>query len=63
VTYEYELEEWIAHGGPDAATAAQIRELMQASIETDRCGLRVRRQEDRIWFTHRAAAYVLQYAA
>jgi ubiquinone/menaquinone biosynthesis C-methylase UbiE len=63
VTYDYELEEWIAHGGPDAATAAQIRELMEASIETDRCGLRVRRQDGRVWFTHRAAAFVLQHAA
>ena len=63
VTYDYELEEWIAHGGPDAATAAQIRALMEASIETDRCGLRVRRQEGRVWFTHRAAAYILQRAA
>ncbi len=63
VTYDYELEEWIAHGGPAAATAAQIRALMEASIETDRCGLRVRRHEDRIWFTHRAAAYVLHHAS
>ena len=63
VTYDYQLEEWIAHGGPGAATAAQIRELMEASIETDRCGLRVRRQDDHVWFTHRAAAYVLQHDA
>lgn len=59
VTYDYELEEWMAHGGPDTATAAQIRALMEGSIDTDRCGLNVRRQADGIWFSHHAVACVL----
>jgi ubiquinone/menaquinone biosynthesis C-methylase UbiE len=63
VTYDYELEEWMAHGGPDDATAAQIRALMEASIDTDRCALNVRRQAGGIWFTHRAVAYVLEGGA
>jgi ubiquinone/menaquinone biosynthesis C-methylase UbiE len=63
VTYDYELNEWMAHGGPDAATAAQIRALMEASIDTDRCGLNVRRQDGGIWFSHRAVAYVLEHAS
>jgi ubiquinone/menaquinone biosynthesis C-methylase UbiE len=63
VTYDYELEEWMAHGGPDAATAAQIRALMEASIDADRSGLNVRRQDGGIWFSHRAVAYVLERAA
>jgi acyl dehydratase len=33
-----EGEEWLAHGGPDASTAEQIRALIEASIDTDRCG-------------------------
>jgi hypothetical protein len=63
VTYDYELEEWMTHGGPDEATAAQIRQLMEASVDTDRCGLNVRRHDGRVWFTHCAAAYVLTHAA
>ena len=63
VTYDYELTEWMAHGGPDEATAAQIGSLMEASIDRDRCGLHVRRQDGAVWFTHRAVAYVLERAA
>jgi len=59
VTYDYELEEWMTHGGPDDATATEIRALMEASIDTDRCGLNVRREDGRIWFSHAAAAFVL----
>jgi ubiquinone/menaquinone biosynthesis C-methylase UbiE len=59
VELDYELEEWMAHGGPDAASAAEIRRLMEASIDDDRSGLNVRRQGDQIWFTYQAAAFVL----
>jgi len=62
LSIDYELEEWMAHGGPDGATAAQIRALMEATIDSDRCGLNVRRDGGRIWFTHAVAAFVLQAA-
>src|SRR5262249_17846106 len=44
VPIDMEVEEWLAHGGSDESTAAQVRAMIEASIDTDRCGLNVRRQ-------------------
>ncbi len=60
---DYDAEEWIAHGGPDAATAAEIRALLEGSIEGDRAGLAVRREAGRLRFRHRTAAFVLRTPA
>jgi len=57
-TMEYDAEEWIAHGGPDAATRDEIVRLLAASIEGDRSGMQVRREDGRLRFTHRTAAFV-----
>jgi hypothetical protein len=58
LTYDSELEEWIAHGG--RRTAARIRQMM--GIDRDRCcGLNVRRQDSGV-VHHRAAAFVLRHA-
>ena len=56
----YDVEEWIAHGGPDAATAAQIRALLESSMEGDRAGLAVYRRDGRLRFRHRTAAFTLR---
>jgi len=56
----YDVEEWLAHGGPDAATAAEIRKLLEESIEGDRADLAVHRAEGRLRFRHRTAAFVLR---
>jgi ubiquinone/menaquinone biosynthesis C-methylase UbiE len=63
VPIDMELEEWLAHGGPDASTAAQIRALIEASIDTDRCGLNVRRENGVIRFTYATGVFVLERAA
>lgn len=60
---DIELEEYIAHGGPDPATAAQIRALLEASIEVDKCGLNVRRKNGALWFSYPTAVFVLNAAA
>lgn len=60
---EYDVEEWLAHGGPDAATAAEIRSLLESSIEGDLAGLAVRREAGRLRFRHRTAAFVLRTPA
>jgi len=57
---DYDVEDWLAHGGPDAAVAQEIRELLRASLDTDRCGLQVRLTEGRLRFSHTAAAFVLR---
>jgi hypothetical protein len=56
----YDVEEWLAHGGPDAATAAQIRRLLEASLERDTTGLAVYRRDGRLRFRHCTAAFVLR---
>lgn len=57
-TMDYDADEWIAHGGPDAATADQIRRLLAESIDGDRSGLQVRREDGRLRFTHQTAAFL-----
>ncbi|TFG95715.1 MAG: methyltransferase domain-containing protein [Myxococcales bacterium] len=56
----YDVEEWLAHGGPDPDAAAEIRSLLEASIEGDRADLAVQRAEGRLRFRHRTAAFVLR---
>ena len=59
----YDVEAWIAHGGPDAATAAEIRALLESSMEGDRAGLGVYREQGRLRFRHRTAAFTLRTAS
>lgn len=59
----YDVEEWIAHGGPSAADAAEIHRLLAASLDGDRAGLAVSRADGRLRFRHRTAAYLLRTPA
>jgi ubiquinone/menaquinone biosynthesis C-methylase UbiE len=59
-TLDYDLEEWMVHGGPDDAARAQIVARMEASLACDDADLRVRREAGRLRFTHQTAAFVLR---
>lgn len=59
-TLAYDADEWIAHGGPDEETAAEIRTLLAASVERDLSGLDVRRVDGKLRFRHRTAAFLLR---
>ena len=59
---DYDVDEWMAHGGPSAEAAAEIVRLFEASLETDRCGLAVRREGGRLRFSHRVASFLLRPA-
>jgi ubiquinone/menaquinone biosynthesis C-methylase UbiE len=59
-TLAYDAEEWIEHGGPDAATAREILSRLEASIAGDTAGLAVERAAGRLRFRHRTALYVLR---
>jgi ubiquinone/menaquinone biosynthesis C-methylase UbiE len=59
----YDVEEWIAHGGPTAADAAEIRRLLAESMDGDRAGLAVHREDGRLRFRHRTAAFLLRRPA
>jgi ubiquinone/menaquinone biosynthesis C-methylase UbiE len=58
-TSDYEVESWMAHGGPSPDVAAEIRRRFEASLSVDRCGLSVRRKDGRLWFSHRVVAFLL----
>jgi ubiquinone/menaquinone biosynthesis C-methylase UbiE len=59
----YSLEEWIAHGGPDEVDAGGIRARMARWADEDAAGLKVRREDDALWFTHQVAVFVLALPA
>jgi ubiquinone/menaquinone biosynthesis C-methylase UbiE len=55
----YDVDEWIAHGGPSPETARDIVAAFEASLDVDRSGLAVRREDGRLRFSHTGAAFVL----
>jgi len=55
----YDVKEWIAHGGPDAATTREIVAGFEASLDVDRSGLAVRREDGALRFSHTGVAFVL----
>jgi len=55
----YELEAWIAHGGPVREQAEKIREAMRSNIAKDGTGLKVREEGGKIHFTHQVAVFSL----
>ena len=58
-SFDYDVDEWIAHGGPGPEAVREIEALLEASLETDRSGLRVRREAQKLRFSHRTVAFVL----
>ncbi len=56
----YDLEGWIAHGGPSAETGAHIRELMASQVDKDTTGLKARSEDGTIHFSHQTAVYLLE---
>lgn len=54
-----DVEEWLDYGGPTAESRREITALMEASLEVDRTGLRVRREDGRLRFSYDAGVFVL----
>jgi ubiquinone/menaquinone biosynthesis C-methylase UbiE len=61
-TMDYDVDEWMAHGGPPASAAAEIVRLFEASLDEDRSGLAVRREGGKLRFSHRVVSFLLQPA-
>jgi len=57
-TLHYDVDEWLDHGGPSESATREITALFEASLDVDRCGLNVRREEGRLRFSHSAVAIV-----
>ncbi|MBM4255009.1 MAG: hypothetical protein FJ147_03840 [Deltaproteobacteria bacterium] len=62
VTLSYSVAEWMDHGGPDEATAREIVALLEASVDVDRTGLNVRREDGVLRFSHSAMVFLVQPA-
>ena len=59
----YELDAWMEHGGPPPERRAQIVAMMEASLATDRCGLKVRREHGALHFSHAGVTWTLEKPA
>ena len=55
----YDIESWMAHGGPPPERRAEIIRMMEASLAADLSGLKVRRENGEIWFSHTGVTYAL----
>lgn len=53
VSFERELEEWLAVYNTEKADAAIVREMIEAGLETDAAGINARRQGGRLLFDQR----------
>jgi ubiquinone/menaquinone biosynthesis C-methylase UbiE len=60
---DYDVEAWMAHGGPSPAAAAEIVRRLEASLAVDRCGLSVRREAGRLRMSHTVVSFLLRPAA
>ena len=57
-TLHYDVDEWLDHGGPSEPATREIIALFEASLDVDRSGLHVRREDGRLRFSHNAVALV-----
>ena len=58
-TMDYDLEQWISSGEAEPAARAEIISLMESCLKHDHADLRVRRENGRLCFSHRTAAFLL----
>jgi ubiquinone/menaquinone biosynthesis C-methylase UbiE len=56
---DYEVEQWLIHGGPDIAQKEEIRSRFKLSVISDETGLGVREEKGILKFTHQTAVFVL----
>ena len=59
-TMDYEVEQWLIHGGPTDAQKAEIRSRFEQSVATDQTGLHAREESGKMKFTHQTAVFVLE---
>jgi SAM-dependent methyltransferase len=49
---DFYLDQWLDMADPDDSVRRRVSEMMEACLEEDRCGLKVRLQEGRVRFTY-----------
>jgi ubiquinone/menaquinone biosynthesis C-methylase UbiE len=60
---DYEVEQWLIHGGPNEAQKQQIRSRFKQSVVSDHTGLGAREEKGILKFTHQTALFVLERTA
>jgi ubiquinone/menaquinone biosynthesis C-methylase UbiE len=61
-TMDYEVEQWLLHGGPSKAQKQAIRSRFEQSVVSDETGLEAREDQGVLKFTHQTAVFVLAHA-
>ena len=56
------VDEWLKHGGPAEAVAHEIVGLIEESLDGDRTGLRIERENRTLYFNHTLVTFVARPA-
>jgi ubiquinone/menaquinone biosynthesis C-methylase UbiE len=59
----YEVEQWLLHGGPSDVQKKEIRSRFKQSMVSDQIGLDVREETGVLKFSHQTAVFVLEHEA
>jgi ubiquinone/menaquinone biosynthesis C-methylase UbiE len=60
---DYEVEQWLLHGGPNDEQKREIRSRFEQNVVSDQTGLDAREEKGLLKFTHQTAVFVLELAA
>jgi hypothetical protein len=63
IILDYEVEQWLLHGGPNDAQKQEIRSRFKQSVVSDQTGLDAREEKGVLKLTHQTAVFVLEHAA
>jgi ubiquinone/menaquinone biosynthesis C-methylase UbiE len=63
IPLHFSVDEWIKHGGPSEQTEQEIRRLIDASLDGDRTGLNIEREQGKLYFNHTIVTFVATPAA
>jgi SAM-dependent methyltransferase len=55
----FAVDEWLAHGSPPAPVAHEILRLVEDSLDGDRTGLRIARDNGKLYFNHTVVTFVV----
>ena len=60
---DYEVEQWLIHGGPNEVEKEEIRSRFKQSVVDDQTGLGAREEKGILKFSHQTALFVLEQTA
>jgi len=54
----FAVDEWLIHGGPSEAATRDIVRLIDESLDGDLTGLRIEKEQNRLYFNHTIVTFV-----